>query len=882
MKKTNENKISTPFFAWFKNNIGVKVSGFFKVIFNFLGKQKWLRYAFFPIILCYFEFMMNIFATDGLSDKLIWIFLFSLGISTIPTFFSTAFNHRVNMVFMYVFTILFTLMFEIQLVYHQIFQEYASLSSAKMAGQAVTNFKGAMLEGILSCIVWVILMLIPLAVLIFTTVKYRPKLNRPRKLVLAFIPLLVSATILGGTVGVMSSFFSGRVDGLSLYRTFTSTTTSTNASVNCFGLVVTMFQELRYLMFPPEVTPIVEDLSEETYDAELYNIDPNIDFAKLFEKAKGDENLTALTSALSNMPVTKKNEYTGICEGYNLVALCAEAFSPEFIDPELTPTLYKLTTNGFIFNNFYSSFPSVTTNGEYTFCMGLFPDLTRLKTNSSFSVSVQNYLPYCYGNIFRENGGLAKAYHNYIQEFYFRNYTHPNMGYDFKAANSGLGLEITWPTSDYDMMVNSVEDYVSSGEQFVAYYMTFSGHYQYTLDNTMTAKNWEEVAHIEASDKVKGYIACNLELEKALTHLMTRLEEEGIADKTMIVLTTDHFPYGLSTEEYSELAGRPIEDIFDQQKNAFICYVPGIEPVQVDAYCSSQDILPTVLNLLGVTYDSRLLAGVDVLDPEAEHVAVINDGSFITNGIRLEASNLNLILDENTTEMRIKADDIYALVKKRFRISVEILNNNYYSFVFDRESTSAGIDNVTANFSDVDIMKQAATNYLITNGYMDAVSDTKFGSKDKATLAETFDVAYRIAGSPVIKTGVESIPFTVPDRYALAAVWAYENGILTAKDFPEDLESKTTYSTFATILERLGSHLSLDTSVDEEALEELINANEDIPKEKLRVSLFCAEHNLMNDNGADAHKVYTKPDGILERHYVAEEFYKLCSWYLFN
>lgn len=881
MKKDQNTKKTSAIGNWIKQTAIPRISQVIKPTVTVIGRQKWLRYAFFPLVLCFFELMIHIFSLGGFTDKLVWIMLFALGIGAIPTFFTTVFSSKANLILTYVFTVFFTLMFEIQLVYHQIFQGYASLSSAKMAGQAVTNFTDAMFEGIRSCLGWIILFLLPLAVLIIAHVVYKPKLCPPKKRIFAFIPLLAAALIISGTIGVMVQFFNGRINGFSKYQLFISSTTDTTASVNCFGLTITMFQELRYLVFPKDDPLPPEELSTIVYDENVDQVDPNVDFLELYKKAGDNEDLKALTAALSNMPVSKKNEYTGICKDYNIVAICAEAFSPEFIDPELTPTLYKLTTNGFIFENFYATFPNVTTNGEYTFCMGLFPDLTRTKTDSSFNISALNYLPYCYGNIYKENGGIAKAYHNYIQEFYFRNFTHPNMGYDFKAANSGLGIKITWPTSDHEMFVNSVEEYVTSDKPFAAYYMTFSGHYQYTLDNTMSAKNWDEVQHIEASDKVKAYIACNLELEKALAHLMQRLEEEGVADKTMIVLTTDHFPYGLSTEEYSELAGRPIENIFDQQKNAFICYVPGMEPVVVDEYCSTQDILPTILNLLGVTYDSRLLAGVDVLSPDVVHMAIIADGSYLTEGISFEASTVTLTLSEDTTEMRLRADDLYALMKKRLRISVEILNNNYYSFVFGKESSNQSIQNVTANFSDVNIMKQPAVNYLITNGYMDAVSEKKFGSEEKATIAETLDIAYRIADRPAYTVDSSSLPFDVPEKYQAAAAWAYENYILSSYDFPDDLNTSINFPIFAKILYRLADYMEMDITVDSDELDKLVKNNPGVTNEMLKLYLFCSDHFIMNDNGADAHLIYTNPDKTIKRHYVAEEFYKLCSWYLF-
>ena len=79
------------------------------------------------------------------------------------------------------------------------------------------------------------------------------------------------------------------------------------------------------------------------------------------------------------------------------------------------------------------------------------------------------------------------------------------MGYTFKAADSGLAMKIDWPSSDLEMMEASVDDYINSGEPFHAYYMTFSGHYQYNWDNAMSAKKPRRGEKIcPNSEPVKG------------------------------------------------------------------------------------------------------------------------------------------------------------------------------------------------------------------------------------------------------------------------------------------------------------------------------------------------------------------------------------------
>ncbi len=854
----------------------MKITAAEKKLLPFLSK---LRFLFFPLTLCAFETSMHLYAYHTFSPNFIWTLIFAAGIGFGASFLSCVFPAKANRVIAIVLTVLFTLVFEVQLVYYQIFKGFAPLSAVGLGAQAVTNFTGNMVNGIREAVLMVVAFLIPLAVLIFTMIRYRPVFSRPRKIIKMITPLVLSVAIISGAVGTMAVFFNGNP---SLYSMFTSSDTSTDTSVNCFGLMMTMGQELRCMIFPQEEEVIVEELSYVTYDPEKYNVDPAVDFKALYEKAADDEELRALTAALSNMPATQKHQYTGICEGYNIVALCAEAFSPECISPEYTPTLYKLITGGFVFENFYSTFPNTTTNGEYTFCMGLFPDLTRTKTDSSFSISASNYLPYCYGNVFRDMGGIAKAYHNYVAEFYYRNYTHPNMGYDFTAANSGLNIDITWPSSDYDMMVQSVKDYAYSGKQFAAYYMTFSGHYAYNNENAMVVKNWDLVQDIEKSDLVKGYIACHLELERALTYLMETLEDAGVADKTMIVLTTDHFPYGLTDEEYSELAERPITNVFEKMRNGFICYVPGMEPVKVSSYCSSEDILPTVLNLLGVTYDSRLLAGEDALAPGVDHTAIIADGSFVSDGIRYNASSIKFDLEDNSTEGRIAAEKLYALVSKRFSVSVDILNNNYYTFVYDRESTSQAIDNITIQYSDVGIMKQSSVYFMLNNKYMDPVSEDKFGTKDSATVEEVLNVAYRIAGFPQMSLTIEDIPFNVSVRqYEGSAVWAYETGILDPELFGTELNSTITITQLARVLMAFAELNGYDVSVDAELLAAKMAEYPEISEKNAAASLFCEKHILLEDNGSHAIKVFEDPDYQIKRWYVAEEFYKLCTYYLF-
>ena len=683
------------------------------------------------------------------------------------------------------------LLAEVQLVYHCIFGDFMPVSQIGMGGNVIVNFNSQLLYGIRQNLLKILLLLLPLVVVILCLALRRVQAMRFR---LRWKQAMASfAVLLALLLTVTGLMYVGRDKAFSAYRTFTNVNTSTDSSYKKIGMLATTAQELRYMLFSGSgsimITPSSLNISDvpRTYSSNSYNVIESIDFTALADSTDSDI-LKATDEYLSNATPTRKNNYTGLLKDYNLITICAESFCPWFISEELTPTLYKLSHTGILFENYYGTFQSVTTNGEYTMCMGLYPDMSRTKTDSSFNVAGTNYLPFCLGNALKGVGYQAWGYHDYIGDFYNRNITHANMGYTFKAADSGLAMKIDWPSSDLEMMEASVDDYINSGEPFHAYYMTFSGHYQYNWDNAMSAKNHDAVKDLPYSEPVKAYIACNLELEYALEYLMQRLEEAGVADKTCIVLTNDHYPYGLTEDEYNELAGQTLDTTFEKYRNSFICYVPGLsENIVVDEYCSTADILPTLLNLFGVDYDSRLLAGTDVLS-SGLHVAVLSDKSFLTKTFRYDAGTETVIpADENTTVSDELAEAYRLYVDSRFQLSGNILNSDYYAHVFARESSGGSLAD-TVVFTDIkSIFNQASVLYMYRKGYVDPETPDTFGGKATARQGEFVDVLYRIAGRPetdntALPADYENEEFNATHPYYNAVCWAYQTRLLRQND----------------------------------------------------------------------------------------------------
>lgn len=396
---------------------------------------------------------------------------------------------------------------------------------------------------------------------------------------------------------------------------------------------------------PAETTAEEETAAEEI----VYGYNRlDIDFEAL-AAGESDQTLQTMHQFFAGLTPTQQNEYTGRFAGKNLIMLTAEAFSSYVIDPELTPTLYRLSHEGFVFNHYYQpAWFQSTTGGEFACMTGLMP--TWVNGQLSFVASAADAMPFALGRQFAALGYRTLAYHNSDYTYYHRDLTHPNLGYDYYGIGNGLDIPAEdWPYSDLDMMQATVPDYLQTyqedGTPFHVYYMTVSGHCNYSWEyNAMSLKNRDAVSHLDYSETVKAYLACNLELEYALTYLMEELEKAGALDDTVIVLSADHYPYALtqnsSIDYYNELSGKnDSEDYISRYENTLILWCGDMEePVEVDTPCSSLDILPTLSNLFGLPYDSRLLAGTDLFasnyDPTVPSfhmpLAIFPDGGFGT------------------------------------------------------------------------------------------------------------------------------------------------------------------------------------------------------------------------------------------------------------
>lgn len=568
------------------------------------------------------------------------VVFFSLTIGLFVGYLSQFIPKKINYFIFNIINLLLCIYYGTALIVRKVFGIVIVPSTFTMYKQVTSGaFKTLFFETIESNILIIILILLPFIVGLFLNryLSNKPKFTYILVVVIPFILFLLCTDSL-------DIFYSNKSD------------------VNKLGVCSSIFMD-GDLGLESGLEP-----GRESDGLESSGLESNLQVSDIdFDSLESDNQaINDLNNYFKNQVPTYTNEYTGMFKGKNLIYIMAESFDGYFVDKELTPTLYKMIHDGFYFKNYYTPTNLSTIGGEFSLLTGLLPDLAVLNNqwNGNYNNNGHhNYYPYGLGNLFKELDYDVYAYHDYFYNFQNRDYYLKDLGFDdYKACGNGMETRMDcsiFPASDDEMINGSIDDYINS-DKFMVYYVTVSGHAKWGFGyNAMAEKNKDLVSDLEYSDTVRAYISANLELEKAMTTLLDKLSAAGKLEDTVIVMASDHHPYFMEDEQMEELAGKEL-DKYSLYKNDLIVYNPSVEDVEIDKICNTIDVLPTVLNLFGIEYDSRLIVGKDILS-DSEGMAIFADYSWL-------ADNDN---------------DFSNVVSNKYLVSKNIMVYDYYRYLFD-------------------------------------------------------------------------------------------------------------------------------------------------------------------------------------------------------
>ncbi len=617
------------------------------------------------LILIYLEFMLGLLLYDNYSrETILSVMIYAFFSSLIITFFTTIFSSKMNKILNYIIYFFLSFWFSLQFVFKSSIKTFFTIDLFKISDQAV-GFLGEFFYIIFKNLYGIIIFFLPFILLCIFSKKLDYKTVKKEKIYLCSYLAIIPFSYFSYTyylkhqdnvaISLNDLYYNTDNIALSIQRLGLLPSTGLDIYRNLFG-------------FDDKIIDIKYEEPKEDQEISDYGENKlNLEF---------DDNISeTVKKYIENNQGTPKNKYTAIFDNKNLIFIVAESFSTIGVNQKLTPTLYSLINSGFVFQNFYVPYYLSTIGGEFSSLTGIYPDTSTLSIWRRGS----NTFPYGLANLFQMKGYNTYAYHNHSGYFQDRYKYLKSLGFDnFKACDMGLDINCDlWPESDLEMIQSTYTDYIDSSKPFLVYYMTVSGHLEYNFSgNSMASKNRKLVDHLPYSNSVKAYLATQIELDKALKLLISKLEESNILKDTIIVLLADHYPYGLSLKEMNEISSYERDDLFEINHNSLVIWNPNLKTIKIDKVGMPIDVLPTIYNLFGIDYDSRLYAGNDLLSPN-EGLVILGNRSWITDSGKY--SSIDNTYSGNDDISYVK--NINNIVANKIAFSKSIITSDGYKYI---------------------------------------------------------------------------------------------------------------------------------------------------------------------------------------------------------
>ena len=320
---------------------------------------------------------------------------------------------------------------------------------------------------------------------------------------------------------------------------------------------------------------------------------------------------------------------TGAFAGKNLILIMMESIDDWLVTPEYMPNLYHLEQEGVYFRNYYAPIflAAATFNSEFTANTSLIAPEYQVR-NSYYA---EHALPYSLANLFRDAGYRARSYHAANPNIYNRGQIHLNFGYESYNDYGDLGMD------DYmlDSQLLRGYDQIVSDEPFFSFIITYSGHGPYTteqqnisephLDRARTVIDYSTVPYTTEAQKEEytRAVAQAMETDAFIGGLRERLEADGHAEDTVLMLFTDHYcKYFSDAELISAIKGETDRNMLSNVP--FVIWTEGITPQVSEKYVSTMDIAPTIVDLFSLDADLRYYIGNDMFGPDGGVVYLRN------------------------------------------------------------------------------------------------------------------------------------------------------------------------------------------------------------------------------------------------------------------
>lgn len=458
----------------------------------------------------------------------------------------------------------------------------------------------------------------------------------------------------------------------------------TESAYNQLGLLPVMHSDFQYVIFPSRGVAKIEYIDdgppiELPKEPEVDSMIRIIDDSHWIEVMSAEENADyrKIDQYFLNQKITPRNDQTGLFEGKNLIYVLIEAFDELAIHPDITPTLFRLKTEGMYFNQFHSpQFNCATAESELMSVSGLLPVIGSC-TMANYYSNTTNQTLY---KLFKQQGYETRSFHNWNDQFYPRTKIHPRLGSDiYKDESVTIPSRVTGWQSDLTMMNTVVKDLndVSKNHPFMSYVITSTTHFPYDKPSYLGDAHASLVRQYmpNAPEDIVRYLSKAVELDLSIKYLMDNLES---MEDTVLVLFSDHRPFKIPSHVVVDHADNTNKgNHYDS--TPMIIYTPGVNPEINSKVSSTLDLSPTIANLFNLNYDPRLYMGNDIYSSE-NNTVIMQSGSWRDQVGKYDSSKA--VFEPYNSNQPYTDSDIEAknaMVRQKLAISSSVYLEGYFN-----------------------------------------------------------------------------------------------------------------------------------------------------------------------------------------------------------
>ncbi|KRL62383.1 LTA synthase family protein [Lactobacillus psittaci] len=358
------------------------------------------------------------------------------------------------------------------------------------------------------------------------------------------------------------------------------------------------------------------------------------------EMAKANvSDIKAVQAYIKRHQIADNASYTGVARGKNVLIIHLESFQQFLIDykwkgEEVTPNLNKLyhESDTISFNNFFNQVGQGKTSDAE---MMLENSLYGLSSGSAMaSYGTSNTFESAPAILSQEGGYTTAVMHGGEGSFWNRNNAYKQFGYQYfmplSYYKNKKGYYIGYGIKDKIFFDQSIKYIERLPQPFYLKMITVTNHYPYDID-----KKNQSIDKTDTGDStVDGYVQTAHYLDQAIGELMSYLKKTGLEKNTLLVLYGDH--YGISGNHHKAMAQlldkKSYNDLdnLKQQRVPFMIHMPGLKGGINHTYGGEIDVLPTLLNLLGINDSETIQFGHDLLATNRQQLVAQRNGDFIS------------------------------------------------------------------------------------------------------------------------------------------------------------------------------------------------------------------------------------------------------------